>query len=243
MRALTSAELLEAWERGQGQPAAEWAVDLLAAACPGAEPASVASWSIGRRDAGLLTLRERTFGPHLACAVTCPACAESLELAFDAADIRTARPESVGGAAETLSVSLAGYEVDFRLPNSLDLLADPAGLSRLGLLKRCVVAARRGGESAAVEALPPAVVEAVETGMAEADPQADPRLALDCPSCGHAWQAPFDVLSFFRAELNAWAARLLWEVHRLAAAYGWREADVLALSPNRRRFYLEAVAR
>jgi hypothetical protein len=31
-------------------------------------------------------------------------------------------------------------------------------------------------------------------------------------------------------------------VHALARSYGWTEADVLAISPTRRRFYLEASA-
>ena len=37
------------------------------------------------------------------------------------------------------------------------------------------------------------------------------------------------------------AKRLLMDVHLLARAYGWSEAEVLALSPARRRFYLEMV--
>jgi hypothetical protein len=34
---------------------------------------------------------------------------------------------------------------------------------------------------------------------------------------------------------------LLTEVHRLAQAYGWREAEILALSEARRHAYLELV--
>ena len=40
---------------------------------------------------------------------------------------------------------------------------------------------------------------------------------------------------------TAWAVRLLGEVHELASAYGWREHDVLALSPWRRQAYLQMV--
>jgi hypothetical protein len=32
---------------------------------------------------------------------------------------------------------------------------------------------------------------------------------------------------------------VLREVHILASAYGWREDDILAMSPARRRIYLE----
>ena len=39
--------------------------------------------------------------------------------------------------------------------------------------------------------------------------------------------------------MHAWARRTLRDVHVLARAYGWREADVLALSPTRRQIYVE----
>jgi hypothetical protein len=37
------------------------------------------------------------------------------------------------------------------------------------------------------------------------------------------------------------AKAYLNEVHMLAWAYGWREADILAMSSARRQFYLERV--
>ena len=44
-----------------------------------------------------------------------------------------------------------------------------------------------------------------------------------------------------KAELATQAKRLLREVHFLARAYGWREADILAMSARRRQAYLEMV--
>jgi hypothetical protein len=75
--------------------------------------------------------------------------------------------------------------------------------------------------------------------MSELDPQGDVQLALNCPSCRHHWTAPFDVVSYLWIEIQSWASRLLREIHLLASAYGWREADILALSEPRRRAYLE----
>jgi len=77
--------------------------------------------------------------------------------------------------------------------------------------------------------------------MSEIDPQADTKLSLVCPSCEHAWQADFDIISFFWREIDAWAQRTLLEVVYLASAYGWREADILNMSPWRRHFYLGAL--
>ena len=45
--------------------------------------------------------------------------------------------------------------------------------------------------------------------------------------------------SYLWHEVDAWALRLLRDVHRLARAYSWREADILALSPSRRQCYLD----
>jgi hypothetical protein len=51
----------------------------------------------------------------------------------------------------------------------------------------------------------------------------------------------FDIASYFWDEINAWANRILREVHILASRYGWSERDILALSPWRRQFYLDMV--
>lgn len=240
----TTAELLDIWERGLGQHPAERALALLGAAWPDTPPDALALLSLGRRDAYLLSLRERIFGPHLVSAITCPACREQLELTFDVASIcGEPRAEPV----ETLTLASDGYEVRFRLPNSIDLLAgagqSSVAAARRVLLERCLLDVRYEGREAKDVELPATVVDGIAEMMAEADPQADVELAVVCPACGYAWQAIFDIVSFLWEELNAWATRMLHEVHALASAYGWREADVLALSPWRRQFYLEAVGR
>ncbi len=49
-----------------------------------------------------------------------------------------------------------------------------------------------------------------------------------------------DIASFLWKALHAWAKLMLGDVHELARAYGWTEADILALpSPTRRQIYLE----
>jgi hypothetical protein len=49
-------------------------------------------------------------------------------------------------------------------------------------------------------------------------------------------------MSFFWNEIEAWACRVLHDVHTLAGAYGWSEREVLRLSPTRRQMYLEMVS-
>ena len=50
-----------------------------------------------------------------------------------------------------------------------------------------------------------------------------------------------DVGEFLWAEVRQAAMRLLEDVHALAWAYGWREADLLAMPAQRRAFYLARV--
>ncbi len=77
--------------------------------------------------------------------------------------------------------------------------------------------------------------------MAQADPLAETRLALECPSCAHAWEESFDIAGFLWEEIEARARRIVFDVHALASAYGWTEAQILALSAvsRRRALYLE----
>ena len=241
MRALSAPEILDLWERGLSLTPVERVLTLLAAACR--EPIdALAQLSVGQRDARLLQLRDWTFGSQFVSVVTCPVCSERLELNFNTADLR-------GGAdaesTETLALSLAGYELRFRVPNSLDLIAiadcEDARDARQRLLERCVATSEHQGEPVTVGGLPAGVVDAVAERMALADPQGDVQLPVACSQCGHQWQAGFDIASFFWSEITAWAHRTLREVHALASVYGWREADILTMSAWRRQFYLNCI--
>lgn len=242
MRALSATELLSVWERGFDQSPVQRGLKLLAVACPEVPPDGLAALSIGRRDARLLSLREQLFGSQLTSLTSCPACGERVELNFNMSDIRVAAdPE----APETLTLKTSEYEIDFRLPNSLDLerldVSTDTAVNRRRLLEQCVLTARRGTEEVPAGQLPEEIVRAIAERMEQADPQANMQLALLCPQCAHQWQAPLDIVSFLWSEIHAWAGRLLREVHALALAYGWRETDILALSPWRRQAYLELI--
>jgi hypothetical protein len=247
MRSLSAAELLQIWEYGLTQSPVQRALALLAAACHDTPLDTLAQLSIGQRDARLLTLREWAFGSHIDGTVVCPSCGERLEMSFDISEIR-AEPRSAGEtslALEVFELSLGGYALRFRLPNSGDLsaiagTADPAAAQRR-LFERCIISAQHDGADIPAAALPDEVMAATTASMAEADPQAGVQLALTCPACAQLWQATFDILAFFWQEMNDWAQRILREVHTLASAYGWREADILALSPRRRQLYLDLV--
>jgi hypothetical protein len=109
------------------------------------------------------------------------------------------------------------------------------------LTQRCVQAASHEGRAVAVADLPDTIVAALAARMAECDPQAEVQLQVACPACGHAWQALFDIATFLWSKIVAQAGDLLRDIHTLARAYGWREADILSMSPMRRQYYLDLV--
>lgn len=257
MRGLSTTELLDAWAQGYAQPPPRRALVLLLSACPEYEPDALARLTVGQRDSLLLTLREWTFGPSVTGVVGCPRCAEEVELAFDVADVRVDGAAPVDGSPPTHTITVDGYEVVFRAPDSTDLLAlaaaaDAGGAAtREALLARCLVSvtavdppnlapqAELRVAPRLSEATQAAIAEAVDAALEVVDPQAEIELSLVCPACGQAWQALFDIEAFFWNELTTWAHHLLRQVHVLASAYGWREADILALPAWRRQYYLE----
>lgn len=241
MRPLSAGATLCAWEAGAGQHPLDRALTLLQAAEPGATRGELAALPVGERDARLLRLRAATLGPSLAAFTACPRCGERLETAFDTTPLLAAVP-----ADAPLEARGGGVRMRFRLPDSRDLAAAAGGGSveraRRTLAERCVLEAFRDeGAAVAPAELADAAVEALSEAMGRAAPAADATLALQCPECGHAWEAALDAGPVFWAEVAARARVLLREVHTLAAAYHWAEAEILAMSPARRAAYLRMV--
>jgi hypothetical protein len=232
MTPLTSADLLDAWERALPLPATGRPLALLAARDGSTD---LAGLPLGRRDERLLDLWVETFGPRLEAVATCPACGADLELTCPVDQMRA------GVVSRREPVTVDGYELDVRPPDSRDLaaaagLGDP-DLARLELLRRCVTV--RSGPAA--DPLPEPVIAAVEDAMLAADPQAETLIAITCAACGQVWRAALDIAAFLWTLADAYARRCAAEVHTLARAYGWREADILAMSPWRRALYLDLV--
>lgn len=246
MTSLGAEQLLNVWEQGLNQPLLQRALMLLVAAFPDRSPDGFATLSIGERDLLLMQLRERLFGQQLSNTAVCPQCNERTEWQSRIADfvIDTERSDT---QADRFELQTEGYQLRFRLPNSLDIaaVANAGGTENAAqqLLLRCVLEVKRGGVNCATEPLPEVVIQALTERIESLDPRADIRIHLTCPGCGHSWCALFDIASFLWAEINGWAERTLQMVYRLAAAYGWSEQDILNLSPVRRQLYLGMVAR
>lgn len=242
MEALTSADLLDIWEQGASVDARERALLLLAYARPDLPNASLGTVPIGRRDAGLLELRATTFGRRLVAVTSCPSCGDALELELDAAMLQV---DPGDDAAALIEVTAGRRTVRVRRPTTDDLaaaldVAETATGSATEAARRTLIGRLLVDAPAAT--VDPDLEAAVERAIALADRGLDLSLSIACPACEHAWETWVDVPSFLWTEVSAAARRIATDVAGLAAAYGWRESDVLELSPWRRQLYLELAA-
>ena len=222
------AALLDAWERSSAleRPWRELALLALAGETSADEAARL---PVGERDRRLLALRTALFGPRIPCETRCAGCDERLELELDGEGI------AAGAAAADGDGWIAGGSVGIRPPDSTDIAAalgadDPIAT----ILERCL----DPGSPSASASLRTAAIRR----MAELDPGAEIWLQATCPVCGSSWTVLLDPAAIVVEEVDRHARQLLREVDQLARAYGWREPDILALSPARRRAYLGLAA-
>ena len=228
MYALTSTDTLRLWEQAQMQRPPERSRALVAAASPGDGETVLRALPLGTCHARILALRRATLGPLMPCEARCPACHEKMEFNVSADGLL----ENAARARATVDVEHDGTTFTFRPPTLGDVLDaqhhdDPEAF----LARRCFVDPE-GAEVAAE------VVREAEDKLFDADPLALVVLGLACPACGADWRETLDVAGYVLHELGRQAQALLYDIHRLACAYGWTEGDVLALSPWRRRQYL-----
>ncbi|MFE7107890.1 hypothetical protein ACFU98_22695 [Streptomyces sp. NPDC057575] len=242
-------DLLATWEAGIGRDGHGRALLLHRAARPelGGDSEALLSLPVGAREADLFALRRALFGERMQVRVDCSACGADMEFDLDAGEFaRSLRPPG----QRVAHLDEDGWDVAFRVPTVADLTAaarhPDAALSadgaRRALLARCVVSAVHDGETVSVDALPVSVQRRIAEAAEAVDPAADVTLNINCPECSAATRAELDIASYLWTELDAWARDVLLDVHLLATAYGWSEPEILALSPMRRRYYLELCA-
>jgi hypothetical protein len=231
MRALSDTDCLDVWDRGLHRHPLDQALLVLSVVLPGTSYDSLADWSLGRLNRALVEVHCRCFGSALSGWVACERCQEKLEFEIDARTVIGQEP------AQDEPVRVNGWT--FRLPTARDLAraataGEPAA-AVCSLLESCQVAPVDRGSWTDSD------IEAIGEKMAAADPLAETRLILNCHNCGHEWTANFDIATFVWRQIGARGRRAVADVHALAHAYGWTEAQILSLTENRRAHYLEMV--
>jgi hypothetical protein len=239
MRTPARTELLDAWDAGAALPEQHRISPLLRIAYDG--PDDLAELSLGERDRLLAGLCERLFGETLRTLADCPACGIALELTLPVSALL-----AVPSGPSAFQVQVGDYRAECRTLRPDDLIdaATTGSLeaARALLVGRTVQSAERGSDQVTADELPQQVVAAVGAALAEADQLADVQLPVSCETCGASWSGSFDIANYLWQEFDAWARRLLSEVHALALAYGWAEPDIVALSAHRRQHYLQLVS-
>lgn len=207
----------------------------------------------------LLKLRQATFGDLVRANLICPwpDCGQRASIAFTidevpvtpAAERRPAytmllSPDAVGEDREALRA------VTFRLPNGADqeavspLLSENEALALTVLLARCIqgIGPFSPPTEAQLATLSPLARAEIEAEMERLAPKIDLTMETNCPECGRTFVAPFDLQRFFFGELRTDNDLLYREVHYLAYHYHWSEREIMEMTRDKRRKYIEVLA-
>jgi hypothetical protein len=227
-----STALLALWERAL--PLAPAAREQLLAGEPAAR-------TVGEQRRRVLQALTRHAGERLSLGCRCPACDRQASIEVAPAELLQALPPADERAEHRLDDG--AWQLRFRLPapDDLQALADEPDVDAFvhALLQRCLIEAREHGRPCGATALPAPLRTRLSERMEALDAAAHLDFDVRCPECGHAWHAPFDPGLALWTLLQSAAEQLLLDVDTLARRYGWREDEILALSPLRRQAYLQ----
>jgi len=207
---------------------------------------------VGDRLFLLLKLREMTFGRHIQAVINCsfPDCGLRVDIDFATDNIPvTPSPQGSRRYRLPLSPAAGGQLVTFRLPNGEDqemlahLLDHDEEMAADKLLARCIESIDTVQPSMAdIAALSAAAKAEIEQEMERLAPKIASTMEALCPECGRSFTAAFDVQEFVLTELNTRLDLLLKEVHYLAFHYHWSEKEILGMTRENRRRYIEVLS-
>lgn len=198
------------------------------------EPIDGAHLATADRHRILAAIYQVTFGNRVESTVTCDACQERFDLAFEI-------PEFVASTHEDAPIRTVVSENGYDLGDGLRVRA-PTGndeLSAVGrgvedaatmMMERCVVAGELGGR-----------ISEVQTQFEALAPLLDVDLESVCPECGEAQKRRFDVQSYVLLAIQQGRPLLVNDVHLIARTYHWALGDILGLTRSHRRELAERI--
>lgn len=205
------------FDRADAAPVAQRRLALAAAFLPNtAEPASL---GVGDAERLFWLAKRAHFGPKAPAQFPCDGCDEPIGFAVpEGFDL----PAQIGPTAQVVH---NGQTYQIACPT----------LSDLGVTGLASLAPDAPWDDPVFRAK---AAEALDA----ADPAMDVIFDVACVACGTENPRAFDAAAFLWADLDAFAAGVFAEVAILARAFGWSEAETLALSPARRARYIGLVA-
>ncbi len=229
-----ASQLLTAWEEGGAVPSSAVGAVLLRSAGLVDDLDACLDLPLTTTSALVARVYAESFGDTVDGVLTCRACDERLEvtLSLDAFQNTPQDPDRASVVPRE-----DGGPVVVRCPTTRDLLAvaaepDPA----VGLLARCVTS--EDGDAVDPGSLDTDTVAAVDAAAEDLAGSAAVLLRSTCPNCGSEVSADVDVPALLWQRVAEAVPVVLAEVAELAAAFGWSETDILAMSPSRRNAYL-----
>ena len=217
------------------------------------------SLSVADRQYLLFQLRSVTFGKKVQAIVQCPAddCGSRIDIDFNIDQLPAARPNTAWEYQFPLSDDACkclnqpgSRDVCYRLPIGEDqeyiaaiaMVNEAEALTHL--LARCVTVLGdiQRPSVDVFRTLPSRVRREIETCLNDTLPGNDLLMDIDCPECGRAFLAPFNIQKFFFGELLITNAVLRKEVHYLAYHYHWSESEIMAMPRQKRRHYIETLS-
>ncbi|PRQ09033.1 hypothetical protein [Enhygromyxa salina] len=244
----------QALARGGGGMAAVELLDRLLVETPGTSVGPGRAWelAVSDRDRLLAAVYASTFTDQIESEVPCEQCGEGSDVSFSLA----AFVASIDASEDSLrEAGVVGPDPDgaysladgtrFRLPTSVDqraLLGEALDRRRLTLLRACILADQDHAEGRTASDMSGELLDRVEAAMELVGPTLDQHLSVDCHECGARRDIRFDIQHFLLRALEHEHRYLVREVHYLACSYGWSRAEILDLSRDERRAYVELVA-
>lgn len=197
----------------------------------------------GDRERILLAICARLLGAEADLVVSCPGCRELVELAVCFRDLIALRP-SASADRHSLKARDGDWSAELLPPTGAALeraLAQGPGAERR-LLEDCLISLRDAqGRNVPATTLPPECEAELAEKLLALDPLAECRIALECPHCSVSFDTLLDGFALLKSALGG-AEALYGDVYRMARAYHWSEADILALPLAKRARYLAIAA-
>lgn len=209
----------------------------------------------------LLKLRELTLGDFVRATICCPwpDCGTKIMVSFTINDIPVTESIHKGSIHKMELSPEAAFEtergepyreVTFRLPNGGDqelispLLVQNEAQALSLLLQRCLhsIGPLQHPNQEVIDRLSPMARMEIEQQMEAVAPKVELTMESKCPECGRDYAVPFDIQHFFFGELQTSRDLLYREVHYLAYHYHWNEREIMDMSRQKRRTYIEILA-
>lgn len=189
--------------------------------------------TVAERDRILAAVFINTYGPKISTTTTCQTCGMPFDLDFLLEDMINNYPLFTGGGRiENDSEYIFEWQdkFKFRLPTGEDevaILEMEAEEAEEELFRRCI----KDGKAKEHR-------EELLQAMQEVAPTLNINLDSTCPECGTKQSLQFDMQHYLLTAIIQEKRQLVFDVHRMAKAYGWTLDEILGLPRSIRKTYV-----